>query len=242
MIIIPAIDIKGGKCVRLEQGRMDCETIYSEDPVKVAKRWQEGGAEIIHIVDLDAACEGRPVNHEIIKSIAEAVDVPLQVGGGIRDIDSAEAYLSLNQIKRVVVGTAAIKDESFLHLLIEKHPGRVAVGIDAKDGKVAIRGWVDVTDTEAFELAQKLEGTGAACIIYTDISRDGMLAGPNIEATKKLADSISIPVVASGGVSKIEDITALTRTGVQAAIVGKALYSGAVELEEAIVQGSQTSA
>ena len=236
MIVIPAIDIKGGRCVRLRQGRMDEETVYSEDPVEVARRWAGAGAELIHLVDLDAAIEGTPVNFDTIAAIATEVSTPLQIGGGIRDTVSAERYLAIKTVKRIIIGTAALENPPFVAELATKYPGRVAVGIDAKDGFVAIKGWVEVTDSEAASIAKGLEGAGISCIIYTDISRDGMLTGPNIEATKKIADSINIPVVASGGVSKIDDIVALKEAGVEGVIVGKALYSGDVELKDAIAR------
>ncbi len=234
MIVIPAIDIKGGRCVRLRQGRMDDETVYSEDPVGVAKRWEAAGARLIHIVDLDAAVTGRPVNYDTIAAIASSTDVPVQVGGGIRDASTATRYLDLKGVKRIIIGTAAFEDERFVKELAGCYPGRVAVGIDAKDGRVAIKGWVEVTGMDAVELALRLEDSGAACIIYTDISKDGMLAGPNVEATRRLVDSVSIPVVASGGVSSIKDVEELRKIGAEGVIIGKALYSGTIELEQAI--------
>ncbi len=234
MIIIPAIDIKDGRCVRLKQGRMEDETVYSETPLEVAKQWQAAGAEIIHLVDLDAAIEGRPVNFDTIKEIAEGVNVPVQIGGGIRDTKNAEAYLAFENVARIIIGTAAHSNPEFVAELSTKYPGRVAVGVDAKDGFVAIKGWVEVTKTDAIELAKRLEKAGAAAVIYTDISKDGMLEGPNFDATKRLADSVGIPVIASGGVSKLEDIIKLKDTGASSVIVGKALYSGNIDLKKAI--------
>lgn len=234
MLIIPAIDLKEGKCVRLFQGRMDQATVYHDDPVEVARRWADGGAGLIHLVDLDGAVEGGARNIGVIEKIAGAVDVPVQVGGGIRDEETAEKYLALEGMKRIILGTAAIKDPGLVRTLAEKHPGRVAVGIDAKDGRVAIKGWVEVTDESATELARKLEDSGAACVIYTDISRDGTLTGPNVEATAELARSINIPVVASGGISSAADIEAYRGVPIEGIIIGKALYSGSVTLEEAI--------
>ncbi|VAW35130.1 Phosphoribosylformimino-5-aminoimidazole carboxamide ribotide isomerase [hydrothermal vent metagenome] len=234
MIIIPAIDIKGGRCVRLKQGRMEDETVYSEDPLEVARRWEAAGAEIIHLVDLDAAIEGRPVNFNTIKEIAESVSVPVQIGGGIRDTESAEAYLTIKNVARIIIGTAAHSNPGFVTELSAKYPGRVAAGVDAKDGFVAIKGWVELTKTDAIELAKRLEKAGAAAVIYTDISKDGMLEGPNFEATKRLADSVGMPVIASGGVSRLQDIIDLKDTGASSVIVGKALYSGNIELKEAI--------
>lgn len=239
MIILPAIDIKEGKCVRLTQGKMDEETVYHDDPVEVARRWQADGAEIIHLVDLDAAIEGWPANIATVRAIANAVDIPVQIGGGIRDMETADLYLTdIGNVKRIIIGTAAYNDGAFLKKVLAKYPGRVAVGIDAKDELVAIKGWVEVTDMNATDLATKLQGMGVAAIIYTDISRDGMLTGPNIEAYRKLTAAIDIPVIASGGVAKASDITDLKPTGVEGVIIGKALYSESLTLEEAIREGS----
>lgn len=234
MIIFPAIDIKGGRCVRLTQGRMDEETVYSDEPWEVAKKWAALGAEVIHLVDLDGAVEGNPKNLSVVEKITASVDVPVQIGGGIRDAKTAEAYLSNPKIKRIIIGTAAIENPSLVTGLCAKYPGRVAVGIDAKDGFVAIKGWVDVTAQKATELAKKLEGAGVACIIYTDISRDGMLTGPNVEATREMAESVDIPVVASGGISSLKDIESYRGVPLEGIIVGKALYSEAFDLRDAI--------
>lgn len=234
MLIIPAIDIKGGKCVRLTQGRMDESTVYYDDPADVARRWAGSGAEMIHLVDLDGAVEGGAKNFDVVERIASSVDVPLQIGGGIRDMATAGRYLSIDGIERVIIGTAAYSDPDFLKELLTEHPGRVAVGIDARDGMVAIKGWVEVTDLSAASLAKRLEGEGVAAIIYTDISRDGMLTGPNVDATSSLARSVDIPVIASGGISSVADIEAYRGSGVEGIIIGKALYTGRVELTEAI--------
>ncbi len=234
MIIIPAIDIKDGRCVRLAQGRMDAVTVYSEDPSSVALEWADSGAELIHVVDLDGAIEGSAKNLGVVKEIVEAARVPVQIGGGIRDLKTAEAYLSLDGIKRVIIGTAAYEDPGFLAELVKAYPGRIAVGIDAKDGFVAIKGWVRVTDELAMDLARRLEGVGVACIIYTDISRDGMLKGPNVEATSAIAAAVTIPVIASGGVSSIKDIESYRDTELEGIIIGKALYSGDIDLKDAI--------
>ena len=234
MLIIPAIDIKQGRCVRLCQGVMSEETEYSKDPSGVAKRWAHEGAELIHIVDLDAAIEGTPKNLSTIEKIASSIAVPLQIGGGIRNEETAERYLDIKGVMRVILGTLALSEPKTVESLARRYPGRIAIGIDAKDGFVAIKGWVEVTKTLAMELAKKFEGMGVAAIIYTDISRDGMLTGPNVEATKKLIDTIKIPVIASGGVSKIDDITALKKIKAAGVIVGKALYSGAIDLRESI--------
>lgn len=234
MIIIPAIDIKDGKCVRLRQGRMDATTVYHDDPVEVARKWAASGAELIHLVDLDGAVEGKAKNFPVIERIAGAVDVPLQIGGGIRDFKTAESYLSINGLKRIIIGTAAYDDPGFLAAILSAYPGRVAVGIDARDGNVAIKGWVEVTGEKAVDLAKRLEGAGVACIIYTDISRDGMLSGPNVGATKEMAECVDIPVIASGGISTIDDIKSYGETNIEGIIIGKALYTGNLELAEAI--------
>ncbi|MBI5586762.1 MAG: 1-(5-phosphoribosyl)-5-[(5-phosphoribosylamino)methylideneamino]imidazole-4-carboxamide isomerase [Deltaproteobacteria bacterium] len=234
MIIIPAIDIKDSRCVRLTQGRMDSETVYSTDPEEVARRWASAGASLIHLVDLDGALEGSARNYGVIRKIASSVDVPVQIGGGIRDVKTAETYLCTPGVKRIVIGTAACEDPDFLKALTKKYPRRIAVGIDARDGLVAIKGWVKVTDQKAVDLARRLEGFGVACIIYTDISRDGMLMGPNVEATRELADSVKIPVVASGGMSSMKDIEAYKSVRLEGIIIGKALYAGNIDLKEAI--------
>lgn len=234
MIIIPAIDIKDGRCVRLVQGRMSEETVYSEDPPEVAVKWESSGASLIHLVDLDGAISGRPCNLDAIKSIIERINIPVQIGGGIRDIESASLYLKMPKVKRIILGTSALKDPALVEYLTRQYPGRIAAGIDAKDGFVAIKGWVDVTGESAAGLAKRLEGSGICSIIYTDISRDGMLSGPNVEATKRLAQSVKVPVVASGGVSSIKDIEAYKGSGIEGIIIGKALYSGSIDLRGAI--------
>lgn len=234
MIIIPAIDIKDKKCVRLSQGKMDAETVYYEDPVEVAVKWEAGGARLIHLVDLNGAVEGGAINFETIRRITGSVGVDVQIGGGIRDEKTAARYLELEGVKRIILGTAAHDNFDLVGRLTKRYPGRVAVGIDAKDGRVAIKGWVTVTGKKAVDLAKDLEGEGVACIIYTDISRDGMLMGPNVEATREMAESISIPVVASGGMSSIKDVTAYRDVPLEGIIIGKALYAGRIDLKDAI--------
>ena len=236
MLIIPAIDIKGGKCVRLFQGRMDKETVYSDDPVSVAKRWENEGAEFLHLVDLGGAVSGVPKNKEIIGNIIKAVKIPVEVGGGIRNIDSIKEYISMGA-QKVIIGTTALENPELVHEACKMHSDKIMVGIDAKNGQVAVRGWKDVTGTSASALAKKFEGMGVSGIIYTDISRDGTLSGPNIDSIKSFAESIDTPVIASGGVSNINDIKnimKLTKHGVTGVIVGKAIYSGTVNLREAI--------
>jgi phosphoribosylformimino-5-aminoimidazole carboxamide ribotide isomerase len=239
VIVIPAIDLKDGKCVRLEQGLMDRDTVFNDDPGAQARAWQDQGAEILHIVDLDGAFAGEPKNRSAIEAIVRAITIPSQLGGGIRDIATIEAYLSLG-IGRVIIGTAAQRNPELVKEACAKFPGRIVVGIDAKDGMVAVQGWAEVTGVTAIDLARKFEGFGVSAIIYTDISRDGMLQGPNIEATRQLAESISIPVIASGGLSSLKDIEnlkAIESSGVTGVITGKAIYTGAIDLAEAIKLG-----
>lgn len=236
MLVIPAIDIKGGKCVRLVQGKMDQETVYSTNPVEVAKKWQSMGAEFLHLVDLDGAFAGEPKNSVAIEAIADAITIPFQVGGGIRDIEAINLYLAMGA-SRIILGTTALEKTWFVRDVCEQHHGQILVGIDARDGKVAIKGWEELTNKAAIELAKELEDAGVAGIIYTDISRDGMLKGPNIEGIKAMAQSVKIPIIASGGVSNIEDIKRLKElesVGVVGVITGKAIYTGGLNLTEAI--------
>jgi phosphoribosylformimino-5-aminoimidazole carboxamide ribotide isomerase len=234
MIIIPAIDLKDGKCVRLLQGKKDEVTVYSDDPAEMARKWQDLGAELLHVVDLDGAFTGEQKNFDKIKAIREAIDIPIELGGGIRDVERIEKLISLG-VDRTIIGTSAAKNPEVVEDACKKFPGQVIVGIDAKDGKVAIKGWVEVTELDAIEFARQMEAIGAAGIIYTDISRDGMLTGPNIEAMAKMTESVKIPVIASGGVSKLDDIKALMQiNNLWGVITGKALYSGALDLKEAI--------
>ncbi len=236
MIVIPAIDIKNGKCVRLLQGRMDAETVFSDDPAAMGSRWEEEGAELIHVVDLDGAVAKRPVNLETIRRIIDRVNVPVQVGGGIRDMDTVRMYMA-HGVSRVVIGTEAIKNPDLVKEACREFPDRIVVGIDAMAGKVAIEGWTEATEVTAVELARQFEGYGVAAINFTDIERDGMRTGPNLKETEKFAISTSIPVVASGGVSSIEDIknlVPLESAGVVGVITGRALYDGSLELKAAI--------
>jgi phosphoribosylformimino-5-aminoimidazole carboxamide ribotide isomerase len=236
MIVIPAIDLKEGKCVRLEQGLMNKDTVFNDDPAAQALEWQRQGAELLHIVDLDGAFAGEPKNRSAIEAIIKTISIPAQLGGGIRDIATIEAYLALG-LSRVIIGTAAQRNPELVREACTRFPGRIVVGIDAKDGMVAVQGWAEVTGITAVELARKFEDCGVAAIIYTDISRDGMLQGPNIEATKALAEAVSIPVIASGGVSSLKDITnlmAIEASGISGVITGKAVYTGAIRLAEAI--------
>jgi phosphoribosylformimino-5-aminoimidazole carboxamide ribotide isomerase len=236
MLVIPAIDLKDGKCVRLLQGRMQDETVYSNDPEAVARRWADAGAQMLHVVDLDAAVQGRPCNQSQIAAIIRAVDIPVQVGGGMREAGALAAALDLGA-HRVILGTAAIETPDFIRQACRDYPGRIAVGIDARQGRVAIRGWTRTTEASAIELARQLEGAGVAALIFTDIQRDGMQVGPAIEETRRLAASVHIPVIASGGVGTLEHIRRLLEleaVGVAGVITGKALYSGTLRFEEAL--------
>ena len=236
MIIIPAVDIKDGKCVRLLQGRMDSETVFSDDPESMAVRWEQEGARRIHVVDLDGAVSQGPRNTATIKKIVESVTVDIQVGGGIRNEDTVKRYLDIG-VKRIIIGTEAIRNPEFVKKAAESFPGQVILGIDARNGLVAIEGWTRTTRMRAVDLAKEFEGYGVAGINFTDIHRDGMQTGPNIEETRQLAEAISIPVFASGGVSTLTDIKnllPLEKIGVQGVITGRALYSGTLNLKEAI--------
>ena len=236
MLLIPAIDIKDGKCVRLRQGRMEEATVFGEDPSAMAARWIEVGARRLHIVDLDGAGAGRPVNAELIKEITERFpDVPIQVGGGIRDEETALAYLEAG-VQYTIIGTRAISEPHFVNELCLEFPGHIIVGLDAKDGKVAIAGWSKLSNHDVVDMAMRFEQDGVAAIIYTDIDRDGMMDGANVEATVKLASAIHIPVIASGGVTSLDDIKALCQVedeGVEGVIIGRALYEGAIDLVKA---------
>ena len=236
MIVIPAIDLKEGKCVRLEQGLMEKDTVFCDNPAEQAMEWQRQGAELLHIVDLDGAFAGEPKNRSAIAAIVKAISIPTQLGGGVRDMATIEAYLSLG-IGRVILGTAAQRNPELVEEACRLFPGRIVVGIDAKNGMVAVQGWAEVTGVKAVDLAKKFEGYGVAAIIYTDISRDGMMQGPNIAATRELAEAITIPVIASGGVSSLKDIEnlmSIEASGISGVITGKAIYTGAIRLAEAV--------
>lgn len=236
MIVIPAIDLKQGKCVRLEQGLMEKDTVYGHDPAAQALIWQQQGGELLHIVDLDGAFAGVPRNKAAIEAIVQAIDIPTELGGGIRDLATIEAYLALG-IDRVILGTVAKENPELVKEACRLFPGKIVVGIDAKGGLVAVRGWAEVTEKNATTMAREMEGFGVSAIIYTDIARDGMMQGPNLEATKALAEAISIPVIASGGVSSLQDIEnlmAIEASGVVGVITGKAIYTGALDLRTAV--------
>ncbi len=237
MTLLPAIDLKAGRCVRLLQGRKEDETVYSDDPAAVARRWQEEGATYLHLVDLDGAFEGASGNLAAITRILEAVDIPIELGGGIRSMGDVSRLLSLG-LDRVILGTVAIRDPDVVRSAVERFgPDRVVVGIDAREGRVAVKGWVETTEVQAVDLALQMKALGIRRVVYTDISTDGMLVGPNIEATQVLAVETGLRVIASGGISSLDDlrrVAALAPFGVEGVIVGKALYEGRVGLREAL--------
>jgi phosphoribosylformimino-5-aminoimidazole carboxamide ribotide isomerase len=236
MILFPAIDLKDGQCVRLFQGDMDQVTVFGDDPAAQARDFAAAGAKWLHVVDLNGAVSGRPVNEDAVKGILDAVDIPVQLGGGIRDRETIEFWLERG-VRRVILGTIAVRDPALVEQASRKHPGRVAVGIDARDGMVAVEGWTETSATTALDLAKRFRDSGLAVIIYTDISRDGAMQGPNIEATVELAKAISVPVIASGGVSSMADLEALKKAGqglLQGVISGRALYDGRIDLAAAI--------
>ncbi len=237
MLLIPAIDLKDGRCVRLRQGDMNDATVFSEDPAETALQWVEQGARRLHLVDLNGAIAGRPKNESAIRAIVDAVGarVPVQLGGGIRDLDTIERYLD-DGLSFVIIGTAAVKNPGFLHDACGAFPGHIMVGLDAKDGKVATDGWSKLTGHDVLDLARKFESYGVEAIVYTDIGRDGMLTGVNIEATVRLARELKIPVIASGGVASIDDVDklcAVESEGVEGAILGRALYEGKLDFRAA---------
>jgi len=234
MLLIPAIDLKDGKCVRLRQGRMEDDTVFSNDPAEMAARWVEEGCRRLHLVDLNGAFAGEPVNGEVIRAIcARFPDLPIQVGGGIRDEATIEAYLEMG-ISYCIIGTQAVKEPKFVARACQAFPGHIIVGLDAKEGRVAINGWAEVTDQQVTELASRFENDGVSAIVYTDIGRDGMMTGVNVEATVALADAIHIPVIASGGITNLRDLEALcgAHPNIVGAITGRAIYEGTLDFEE----------
>lgn len=237
MLIIPAIDLKDGKCVRLKQGEMASATVFSEVPAAMARRWMDAGARRLHLVDLNGAFAGKPVNEAAIKAITDVVgdEIPVQLGGGIRDLDTIERYLD-DGITYVIIGSAAVKNPGFLHDACNAFPGHIIVGLDAKDGRVAVEGWSKVTHHEVIDLAQKFQDYGVEAVIYTDIGRDGMMSGVNVEATVKLAQALTIPVIASGGITNLDDVRRLCAVqdeGIIGAITGRAIYEGSLDFAEA---------
>ena len=237
MLIIPAIDLKDGHCVRLEQGVMSSATVFSADPAQAAARWAKAGARRIHVVDLNGAVAGKPKNETAIRAIVAAVDsdIPIQLGGGIRDLETIEAYLD-EGVSYVIIGTAAVKNPGFLHEACDAFPGHIVVGLDAKDGKVATDGWSKLTGHDVVDLAKRFQDYGVEAVIYTDIGRDGMLTGVNIEATVRLAQALSVPVIASGGLANLEDVKklcAIEAEGVSGVIAGRAIYQGTLDFAAA---------
>lgn len=244
MIVIPAIDLKGGRCVRLMQGRADAETVYADDPVAVAQRWEAQGAAYLHLVDLDGAFEGRPMHAGVVANIAAALRIPVELGGGLRTDDHVRAMLDCG-VDRVILGTRAIEDPAALQALVDRYERRIVVGIDARDGRVQLKGWVETSAVEALDLARRVDDMGVGTIIYTDTSTDGMMHGHNVAATRAMCDTVSCDVVASGGVSAMADIQALAdlkHPRLSGAIVGKALYEGAVELSALLVASGEREA
>jgi phosphoribosylformimino-5-aminoimidazole carboxamide ribotide isomerase len=232
--VIPAIDLQGGRCVRLTQGDFDRATVYGDDPPGIARRWEAAGASRIHVVDLDGAKAGRPLQLSIVAEIVKAVSVPIQLGGGMRTIVDIAAALAVG-VDRVMIGTRAIEDPSFVDDALTRFGQRIGVGIDAREGRVAVRGWVDVSDVDTLDLARSMAKRGVTTIVYTDIARDGMLSGPNVDAMRRMADAVpGVSVIASGGVGALGDVLELADSGVAGVIVGKAIYTGNVDLAEAI--------
>lgn len=236
MIFFPAIDLKDGQCVRLFQGDMDQVTVFGDDPAGQAKGFADAGAKWLHVVDLNGAFSGRPVNEDAVSGILDRIDIPVQLGGGIRDMQTIDFWLDRG-VRRVILGTVAVRDPNLVKQACKRHPDRVVVGIDARDGMVAVEGWTELSEITGLELAKEFEDCGVAAIIYTDIARDGAMDGPNIEATVGLANAVSVPVIASGGVSSLEDLEALKAAGtglLEGVISGRALYDGRIDLAAAV--------
>lgn len=245
MILIPAVDIKNGKCVRLIQGQKEKETVYSDSPSFMAKKWEEMGAELLHLVDLDGAFEGKPKNFNVIKDVVSSLTIPVELGGGIRSLKTIEEYVAVG-VKRVILGTAALEIKGFLKEACQQFPGCIVLGLDARDGYVAVKGWTEIMEKKAKDLVNEFQDIGIRAIIYTDIKRDGMMSGPNLEAVKELAEYTSIPLIVSGGVSSlknIEDILAMKEKNIEGAIIGKALYEKSIDFTEALqlVKGGKES-
>jgi len=233
MLILPAIDLKGGRCVRLLRGEADKETVFADDPVQVALKWRDQGAEYLHVVDLDGAFTGEPVHFDIVARIAKEAALPLEIGGGIRTRESIIRYLEAG-VDRVIIGTRALESPEWLAALADEFPGRIAAGVDAREGRVAVRGWVQVSEITALELADRIKGMQLSAVIFTDISRDGTLEGPSIQSTRAFAEAVQLPVIASGGVGSIDDVSALLGLPIAGIIIGRALYSGNISLPRAI--------
>lgn len=245
MLLIPAIDLKDGLCVRLRQGRMEDDTVFSDDPVAMAAHWVERGARRLHLVDLNGAFAGEPVNGGIVKAIAkEFPDLPIQIGGGIRSPEIIQTYLDAG-VQWLIIGTKAVQEPQFVRDMCKQFPGHIIVGLDAKDGLVATDGWANVTDVNVVDLARQFQDDGVSSIVYTDIARDGMLQGVNVEATRRLAEAISIPVIASGGITNLDDVRnlcAVASSGIEGAITGRAIYEGTLNFEQGQALADQLSA
>ncbi|MFQ5808986.1 MAG: 1-(5-phosphoribosyl)-5-[(5-phosphoribosylamino)methylideneamino]imidazole-4-carboxamide isomerase [Armatimonadota bacterium] len=239
MLVIPAVDLSEGQCVRLTRGEMAAKTVYSDDPPAMARQWQDMGAEIIHVIDLDATIHGDRDNLETVAAIADALDVPVQLGGGLRSMQAVEAAFAAG-VSRAMVGTTAIEAPELLRELLERFGDRIVVAVDARDGRVAVKGWTDVTDVAAWELAREMEAAGAARLLCTDIASDGTLSGPNIPGMHAMCEAVSVPVLAAGGVSCVDDIVALKElvpVGLEGVVTGRAIYTGDLDLREAIAAG-----
>ena len=236
MIIIPAIDLKDGKCVRLFKGEEDQVTVFSDHPAEIAQKWEEAGAKWIHVVDLDGAFSGKPINLNVIKSIVDSVSCPVQLGGGIRNIDTVREYIGIG-VKRIILGTAAFNDEEFLRNACQEFPDEIAVGVDTKNGKIAVKGWTEVIDQDTQEVLENLKDAGVSVVLNTNIDRDGTMEGINIESAQKFIEESPIPVIASGGIATMQDLEKLSsieHLGLYGAILGKSIYTGSINLEEAI--------
>jgi len=236
MLILPAIDLSEGQCVRLKRGRREEKTVYSDDPAAMARRWVAEGAQFLHVVDLDGAFAGEPRNLDVVAAIVEAVDVPVELGGGIRTLDTVEEVLA-SGVARVILGTSVVSDRAFVEAALDRFGEQVVIGLDAKDGRVAVAGWGEVTSWDALDLAREMQARGARRIIFTDIATDGMLTGPNVPAMERMVRAVDIPVIASGGVACLDDLRVLQMLeplGLEGAIVGKALYEGTLRLPEAL--------
>ncbi len=241
MEVIPAVDLKGGRCVRLKQGRMEDETVFSSDPVAMARQWRDLGAARLHVVDLDGAVQGRPANAGVIESICAALDIPVQLGGGVRDAAGLSATLALG-VDRVILGTLAARQPELVLEMAREHPGRVVVGIDAREGKVAVAGWTETSATDYLDLARRFDQPGVAALVFTDIARDGMHSGVNLDSTERLCRAVSRPVIAAGGVHNLDDIRrlkTLTPLGLAGCITGRAIYEGSLDLAQALALAAQ---
>ncbi|MGF7056754.1 1-(5-phosphoribosyl)-5-[(5-phosphoribosylamino)methylideneamino]imidazole-4-carboxamide isomerase [Brassicibacter mesophilus] len=233
MIIFPAIDLKDGKCVRLKQGKFDEVTVFGESPVEMAKKWEDDGAKFLHLVDIDGAKDGIPKNLELIKNIASNLNIPIQIGGGIRTKETVRILLEAG-VNRIILGTVAVNNKDLLKELVDEYKGKIVVSIDAKDGLVAVDGWINVSEVSSIDLVCELENIGVKTVVYTDISKDGMMQGPNFEVYKTLKKNTKIDIIASGGVSSIEDLKKLKDIGVYGSITGKAIYTGAIDFKKAL--------